>query len=122
MIYSLDRVSKNYYSGNGELAAVTDLTFDVRHGEVVAVVGPSGAGKTTLFRLLNGTLGTSGGVVRFSGNDVGSMSSRELRAMRRRIGTIYQQHHLVPSLNALQNTLCGRLGYWSLLHTIRVAV
>src|SRR5262245_54115361 len=50
------------------------------------------------------------------------MSGRELRAMRRRIGTVYQQHYLVPALTALENTLSGRLGHWSLLETIRSAV
>jgi phosphonate transport system ATP-binding protein len=55
----------------------------------------------------------------FENRDVSAMSSRELRQMRRRIGTIFQQHQLVPSLSTLENTLCGRLGSWSLLETIR---
>lgn len=94
----------------------------MRPGERVALIGPSGAGKTTLFRLLNATLRPTSGSLRFGGQDVGAMSGRELRAMRRRIGTVYQQHYLVPALTALENTLCGRLGHWSLLETIRSAV
>jgi phosphonate transport system ATP-binding protein len=46
------------------------------------------------------------------------MSSAELRAARCRIGTIYQQHNLVPSLSSLQNTLCGCLGRWSMAQTV----
>jgi len=46
------------------------------------------------------------------------MSGVELREMRRRVGTVYQQHYLVPSLSVLDNVLRGRLGSWSLLHTV----
>ena len=122
MIYSLNEVTKSYQTRSGPVNAVSGLSFDVRRGERLALVGPSGAGKTTLFRLLNATLRPSSGALRFDGRDVASLASRELRAMRRRIGTIYQQHQLVPSLSALDNTLCGRLGSWSLLHTIRSAI
>jgi len=119
VIYSLKQVSKVYNSRHGKVRALDRLTFDVRPGERVALLGPSGAGKTTLFRLLNATLRPTRGVLFFAGADVGALSRKELRAARRRIGTIYQQHQLVPSLTTLENTLCGKLGSWSLLHTIR---
>jgi phosphonate transport system ATP-binding protein len=122
MIYSLDGVTKVYETRNGGVRSLNGVSFDVRPGEQVALLGPSGAGKTTLFRLLNATLRPTEGRVRFDGRDIGGVSGRELRAMRRRIGTIYQQNHLVPSLSALENTLCGRLGYWSLTHTLRSRV
>lgn len=86
---------------------------------MLALLGQSGAGKTTLFRLLNATLRPSSGALLFDGYDTGSLSGRELRAMRCRIGTIYQQHNLVPSLTALQNALCGALGRMSFLATLR---
>lgn len=122
MIYSLKDITKSYQSPSGAVRALDGLTFDVRPVERVALLGPSGAGKTTLFRLLNATLRPTSGTLRFDGNDVSAMSSRELRHMRRRIGTIYQQHQLVPSLSALENTLCGKLGSWSLVETVRSAV
>ena len=121
MIYSLKDITKNYQSRNGPVRALDRLTLDVQPFERVALLGPSGAGKTTLFRLLNATLRPTSGTLSFDGSDVGAMSSRELRQMRRRIGTIYQQHQLVPSLSAFENTLCGKLGSWSLLETIRSA-
>lgn len=121
MIYSLKNITKNYQSRNGPVRALDRLTFDVQPFERVALLGPSGAGKTTLFRLLNATLRPTSGTLSFDGSDVGAMSSRELRQMRRRIGTIYQQHQLVPSLSAFENTLCGKLGSWSLLETLRSA-
>ena len=122
MIYRLEGVSKLYPTRQGPVSSIAGITFDILEGEQVAVLGPSGSGKTTLFRLLNATLRTTAGSLSFAGERVDRMSARELRAMRRRIGTIYQQHHLVPSLTALDNTLCGKLGAWSLLHTIRSMV
>ena len=122
MIYRLTEVSKTYPTRHGPVRSISGINFGVLEGEQVAVLGPSGAGKTTLFRLLNATLRATSGSLAFRGTNVHAMSGRELRAMRRRIGTIYQQHHLVPSLTALQNTLCGNLGRWSLLHTLRSAV
>ncbi|HEY7543377.1 MAG TPA: phosphonate ABC transporter ATP-binding protein [Blastocatellia bacterium] len=119
MIYSLKEISKKYSTRNGAVHSLDSVTFDVRRGERVALIGPSGAGKTTLFRLLNATLRPTSGELRFDGADVGAMSARSLREIRRRIGTIYQQHHLVPSLTALENTLCGKLGQWSFIHTLR---
>jgi phosphonate transport system ATP-binding protein len=121
MIYQLEEVTKLYPTRHGQISSIREITFDVIEGEQVAVLGPSGAGKTTLFRLLNATLRATSGALSFAGERVDRMSGRELRAIRRRIGTVYQQHFLVPSLSALQNTLCGKLGEWSLLHTIRNA-
>jgi phosphonate transport system ATP-binding protein len=119
VIYQLEEVSKSYATRNGAVPSVCGVNFGVAEGEHLALLGPSGAGKTTLFRLLNATLRATAGSLTFAGEDVERMSGRELRAMRKRIGTIYQQHHLVPSLTALENTLCGNLARWSLLHTIR---
>ncbi len=119
MIYRVEGLSKDYITRHGPVSSLKNLDFDIVEGEHVALIGPSGAGKTTLFRLLNATLRASSGSLLFSGKNVQKMSGHSLRAMRRRIGTIYQQHHLVPSLSALENALCGRLGRWSLVQTIR---
>lgn len=122
MIYSLEGVSKTYSSSRTVVYALDGFTLNVRRGERIALLGPSRAGKTMLFRMLNATLRPPSDTLRFDGSDVGAMSGRELRSMRRRIGTVYQGFYLVPSLTVLENTLCGRLGHWSLLHTIRSTV
>jgi len=122
VIYRLDAVDKRYPSRRGDVSSLTAVSVDIAKGERVAVIGPSGAGKTTLFRLLNGTLRPSAGTLRFDGTDVAGLSPREARAMRRRIGTIHQQSLLVPSLTVLENTLCGALGSWSLLRAVRTAI
>ena len=119
MIYSLESTGKHFVQRHQHVPALSGITLQVAPGETMALLGQSGAGKTTLFRLLNGTLRPSAGILRFEGRDTTSFSSRELRAMRCRVGTIYQQHNLVPSLTALENTLCGALGRMSLLGTLR---
>ncbi|HXM68490.1 MAG TPA: phosphonate ABC transporter ATP-binding protein [Candidatus Acidoferrum sp.] len=119
MIYSLNGVTKFFPQRREQVQAINGITLQVRPGEQIALLGQSGAGKTTLFRLLNGTLRPTAGSVFFDGRDTSSLTSSGLRAMRRRVGTIYQQHNLVPSLTALDNTLCGALGRMSLLTTLR---
>ena len=119
MIYSLTGVTKQYRAQDGLVRALDGLTFGIGAGECVALIGKSGAGKSTLFRLLNATQRPTAGLLEFSGSDVGQMSSRKLRGMRCSIGTVYQQHHLVPSLSVLDNALCGYLGRWTLLQTLR---
>lgn len=119
MVYRLEHVTKEYRAREGFTRALGGLSLSVEGGERLALIGRSGAGKTTLFRLLNATLRPTSGRLLFDGRDVGQMSARELRAMRRRVGTVYQQHYLVPSLSVLDNALCGRLGAWSLWQTAR---
>lgn len=109
-MYRLEHIRKIF---NGYLIAVDDVSLKVAPGEQVAVIGPSGAGKTTLFRLLNLTLRLDGGRICLGDLDVGELRGRSLRAARRRIGTIYQQHNLVPRLSVVHNVLAGRLGAWS---------
>jgi phosphonate transport system ATP-binding protein len=118
VIYSLTNVSKHYAS----VTALSGISFAVKPGEQLAVLGPSGSGKSTLFRLLNATLRPSSGTLAFDGGDTSTMSASTLRSMRRRTATIYQQHNLVPSLTALENTLSGALGRWSVWDTLRNSI
>jgi phosphonate transport system ATP-binding protein len=119
VIYSLESVTKSFRQRHEPVQALCNVTLQVHSGEQIALLGQSGAGKTTLFRLLNGTLRPTAGSLFFEDQDTATFSGNELRGMRRRVGTIYQQHNLVPSLTALENTLCGALGRMSLLRTLR---
>jgi len=88
--------------------APTDLV--VRPGEAVAIVGPSGAGKTSLLRLLNGTLRPTAGRVLVDDHDVSALDRAALRDLRAHIGFVHQDHALVPILRAGQNVIAGALG------------
>ncbi len=88
-------------------AAIDGVSFSVREQEFVAVLGPSGAGKTTLFRCITGLLPADSGTVRVDGRDIASLKGRA----RRSIAVIFQQFNLVNRLTAMENVLAGRLGY-----------
>jgi len=108
--YRLEQVVKIF--GRRQIA-LGGIDLAVRRGEKVALIGPSGAGKTTLFRLLNLTLRPSSGKLWIDGHEVVNLHGKKLREARRKIGTVYQQHNLVPRLKVIHNVLCGRLGEWS---------
>ena len=100
-----------------------DINFKVEAGERVALVGPSGAGKSTLIRLLNGTLFSTSGEVHVLGQRLDQLSAHALREVQSRIGTIYQQFHLVDNLRVVHNVNAGHLAHWgfskSLMSLIR---
>jgi phosphonate transport system ATP-binding protein len=97
----------------GGTRAVGGIDLKIGAGERVVFIGPSGAGKTTLFRMLNCTLKPTAGRLWIDGEEVAHLHGAVLRAARRKIGTIYQQHNLVPRLHVVHNVLAGRLGTWS---------
>lgn len=103
----------------GDSWALRGVDLEVSAGERVALVGPSGAGKTTLISLLNGSRRPSEGEVRVLGADLSSIRPAQLRRLQRRIGTVYQQHHLVGPLRVVHNVNAGRLGHWTLLQALR---
>lgn len=84
---------------------LTDVTFGLEAGEFVSVIGPSGAGKTTLFRILNGTLPCDSGEVCIGGQPFSRARGRKKRAVQKRIGTIYQDFALVEPVTCRQNVL-----------------
>src|SRR5216684_9191759 len=110
--YELRELKKVFADGT---VAVDGISLTVGAGEQIAVIGPSGAGKTTLFRLLNLTLRPTSGSLGIAGLDMAGLSDQALRRLRRRIGTIYQQHNLVGRLRVVHNVLAGNLGHWSTL-------
>jgi len=109
--FSLRQVRRRFEGRAGPVAALDGVSLEVAPGERLVVLGPSGAGKTTLFGLLNTTLRPTEGTVQFEGKDVAGLSRRPLRAARRHIGTVFQQPRLVPSLSVRQNALL----FWSLV-------
>ena len=98
---------RNASKAFGSNRAIDAVSFGVRRGEFLAVLGPSGAGKTTLFRCLAGLTAMDSGSATLADADVTSLESRE----RRRIAVVFQQFNLVSRLTAKQNVLAGRLGH-----------
>ncbi len=96
----------------GPHAALDGFNLDVGAGERVALVGPSGAGKTTALRLCTGAVRPTAGVVEVLGRDLATLTPEELRDVRRRVGTVYQQLNLVGPLRVVHNVNAGRLGSW----------
>ncbi|WP_125707050.1 phosphonate ABC transporter ATP-binding protein [Companilactobacillus zhongbaensis] len=95
--------------------ALTDISFKIDPGNFVAIIGPSGAGKTTILRSLNQLIKDDAGEILLDGEDIRSANKKELRKLRRQIGMIFQNYNLVERLTVLENVLHGRLGYKSTL-------
>ena len=99
MIY-YDKVTKIY---NGGTVALENVTFSVEPKEFVSVVGHSGAGKTTLIKMLLAEDRPTEGSVFFESIDIHAQSRRVLTALRRRIGTVFQDYRLLPHKTAYEN-------------------
>ena len=103
-------------------AALDGFDLHVHAGERVALVGPSGAGKTTALRLATGSVRPTSGSVEVLGQDLDAATPDELRAVRRRVGTVYQQLDLVGPLRVVHNVNAGRLGEWGRARALRSLV
>ena len=105
----------------GTTTALDGVNLTVRRGEIVVLLGLSGSGKSTLLRHLDALELPTSGSVKVLGEDVPALTGRRLRTLRSRVGFIFQQFELVPSLSVLENVLTGaladlrgpRLGLWS---------
>jgi len=103
---SASDLTRRYGEGEAAVDALRGVTLDVRQGELVAVMGPSGSGKSTLMHLLAALDKPTSGTVRIAGEDVGSLSDKDVTILRRRhIGFVFQFFNLLPMLSAEENVL-----------------
>ena len=101
---TLEDVSKVYHSGEIEIRAVDHISFTIEKGEFCVIVGPSGAGKTTVLNMLGGMDACSGGTITVDGTLVSGFNARQLTTYRRHdIGFVFQFYNLVGNLTALEN-------------------
>lgn len=99
-----DHVSKEYRdNGAGTTRALDDVSLGIERGEFASIVGYSGAGKTTLLKMLFAEESPSAGTVYFEERDVHTLSDKEIPALRRRIGTVFQDFKLLPNKTAYEN-------------------
>lgn len=100
----LENVSKIYGTGEVKIVAVDGISFEIAKGEFVVIVGPSGAGKTTVLNILGGMDKPTSGKIYVDGRNIAGYSGRQLTSYRREdIGFIFQFYNLVPNLTALEN-------------------
>ena len=101
---TLEGVKKIYRMGEVEIMAAAGIDFEIQKGEFAVVVGPSGAGKTTVLNILGGMDTASEGKVIVDGEDMAGYSQKQLTAYRRDdIGFVFQFYNLIPNLTALEN-------------------
>lgn len=97
---SFSHVYKTY---PGPVHALRNIDLDVQKGEFLFLTGPSGAGKTTLFRMLSGFDKPSSGVVNVAGHDLGAISAKEIPLFRRIIGVVFQDFRLLKDRSVFEN-------------------
>ena len=106
MNLQIQHIAKEFHNGT---KALIDVDFRVSQGEFVSVIGPSGAGKTTLFRILNGMMECTGGQVLLDDKRFDSLKGRKKRELQKSIATIYQDFCLVENSTCLKNVLTAGL-------------
>ena len=107
-VLALRGLTKAYRPGQPVLHG---LNLDISEEGLVAIIGPSGTGKSTLIRCINRLVDPTAGEILFGGQDLARLKGRALREARRRIGMVFQEYNLVERLSVIENLLCGRLGY-----------
>lgn len=109
-VLSLTGVERHYGQGETVLNILKDVNFSLRSGETVALVAPSGTGKSTLLHIAGLLEHPDAGEVTIGGNACGPLSEDERTAIRRgSIGFVYQFHHLLPEFSALENIMMPQL-------------
>lgn len=101
---TVNNVIKTYRAGETAVNAVNGMTFSAEQGEFVVIVGPSGAGKTTVLNLLGGMDAVTSGEIVVDGTKVSDMNSKQLTLYRRNdVGFVFQFYNLMPNLTAREN-------------------
>ena len=105
-IIEVKEVIKNFKVGDGEVTILKGISFDVKPGEFVSIVGPSGNGKSTLLNMITGIDRPSDGEVIVTGREVHKMSENKLASWRGEyVGIIFQFFQMLPALSLLQNVI-----------------
>lgn len=104
----IKKLTKIYEGG---VKALDQVSFSVKQGEFLAVIGLSGSGKSTLLRCINRLIEPTQGQIFWNGKDITTASQEEMLRIRRKMGMIFQHFNLVSRSKVITNVLAGRLGY-----------
>ncbi len=115
MLLEIQNLHKIYNNGTH---ALKGISFEVKEGEFLVVIGLSGSGKSTLLRCINRLIEPTSGTVRFLGKDITHIKGEELRKIKAQIGMVFQQFNLIKRRSVLSNVLNGKLGSLSTFDTI----
>jgi lipoprotein-releasing system ATP-binding protein len=101
---------KSFQTGAGRIDVLKGVDLEVKQGEILAVIGASGVGKSTLLHILGALDKPTQGEVRYDGKSIFSLKDKELARFRnQKIGFVFQFHHLLPEFSALENVMMPRL-------------
>ena len=103
-------LKKEYTAGNPILKGIS---INITEPGIIAIIGPSGTGKSTLLRCINRLIDPTDGQILFDGADLCLAKGSQLRKLRRQVGMVFQEYNLVERLTVIENVLTGRLGYMS---------
>ena len=109
-LINIENLNKTFSFPGGDVHVLKDITFDVAKGDMTALMGPSGVGKSTLLHILGTLDAPTSGEVLYEGSDVFGLSHDALASFRSKsIGFVFQFHHLLSEFNAIENTIMPAL-------------
>jgi phosphonate transport system ATP-binding protein len=113
-MFEINSLSRHF----GKKIAIDNVSFSIPAGQMVGIIGRSGAGKSTMLRMINRLAEPTSGSIHFNGVEVSKLSGAALRGWQRDCAMIFQQFNLVPRLDVLTNVLLGRLNHRSTVLSI----
>src|SRR5437764_898135 len=106
VVLRAEKLTKIYRSGDTDLVIFADLELEVQRGERLALIGESGAGKSSLLHLLGGLDSPTRGTIYYDSRDLSQLSKADLAEFRNReVGFVWQNHYLLPEFTALENVM-----------------
>ncbi len=112
VVMVLDKIKRTYFMGDTSLDALKDVSFEVRKGEWISIIGPSGSGKSTLLQILGLLDYPTSGSLSIDGVPTTQMSDSQRATFRgKKVGFIFQSFHLIPTITALENVMLPMMFY-----------
>lgn len=106
VIIEMQNVRREYSVGDTKIYALRDVSFQIKQGEFVSIMGPSGSGKSTCMNMIGCLDKPSSGTVKIDGKETALMNENELAVLRNKtVGFVFQQYFLLPSMSVLENVM-----------------